>query len=134
MAAPTPSTYSRQVGKAGLLVWNAVWANTDNMPDTVLIDLSAASDSHTNKITIEKIAYKCTAGIEFTLEWDDDSSDEFIYTSILGDTNDTEIDFTFGGRDGVIMTATGGEGDLLITTTSAASADEISMVIWYRLS
>ena len=132
MAAPTPSTYSRQIGRKGLLVWNAVWANTDNMSDVVVIDLSAQADDHTNALIIERIAYKATAGIEFTLEFDA-TSDEFLYTSILGDTGDTAIDFTWGGREGLVKTAAGGTGDLVITTTSAASADEITLVIHYAV-
>ena len=132
MAAPTPSTYSRQIGRKGLLVWNAVWANTDNMSDVVVIDLSAQADDHTNALIIERIAYKATAGIEFTLEFDA-TSDEFLYTSILGDTGDTAMDFTWGGREGLVKTAAGGTGDLVITTTSAASADEISLIIHYAV-
>ena len=132
MAAPTPSTYSRQIGRKGLLVWNAVWANTDNMSDVVVIDLSAQADDHTNALIIERIAYKATAGIEFTLEFDA-TSDEFLYTSILGDTGDTAIDFTWGGREGLVKTAAGSTGDLVITTTSAASADEITLVIHYAV-
>ena len=132
MAAPTPSTYSRQIGRKGLLVWNAVWANTDNMSDVVVIDLSAQADDHTNALIIERIAYKATAGIEFTLEFDA-TSDEFLYTSILGDTGDTAIDFTWGGREGLVKTAAGSTGDLVITTTSAASADEISLILHYAV-
>ena len=132
MAAPTPSTYSRQIGRKGLLVWNAVWANTDNMSDVVVIDLSAQADDHTNALIIERIAYKATAGIEFTLEFDA-TSDEFLYTSILGDTGDTAMDFTWGGREGLVKTAAGGTGDLVITTTSAASADEITLIIHYAV-
>ena len=132
MAAPTPSTYSRQIGRKGLLVWNAVWANTDNMSDVAVIDLSAQADDHTNALIIERIAYKATAGIEFTLEFDA-TSDEFLYTSILGDTGDTAIDFTWGGREGLVKTAAGGTGDLVIPTTSAASADEITLVIHYAV-
>ena len=132
MAAPTPSTYSRQIGRKGLLVWNAVWANTDNMSDVAVIDLSAQADGHTNALIIERIAYKATAGIEFTLEFDA-TSDEFLYTSILGDTGDTAIDFTWGGREGLVKTAAGGTGDLVSTTTSAASAEEITLVIHYAV-
>lgn len=132
MAAPTPSTYSRQIGHKGLLVWNAVWTDTTNFSDEILINLSDAADGYTNGLRIEKIAYKATAGIEFTLEFDA-STDEFIYTSILGDINDTEIDFTWGGREGVVKTAAGGTGDLFITTTSAAANDEITLVIWYHV-
>ena len=58
---------------------------------------------------------------------------EFLYASILGDTGDTAIDFTWGGREGLVKTAAGSTGDLVITTTSAASADEITLVIHYAV-
>jgi len=131
MAAPTPSTYSRNVGHGGFISWNAVWTDGNQLTDTVVLDLSALE--YTSSLTIQRVAWMATAGITFTLEFDDDSSDEFILSSALAPTDQQDIDFTWNGLDGVVMTATGGTGDLLITTLSAADADEINLFVWYRV-
>jgi hypothetical protein len=114
----------------GFLSWNAVWANTDNLTTSVLVDLSA--EEYTSLITIERIKWIVTAGIEFTLLWDA-TSNEHILSSVLAPTEQQDIDFTWNGLDGIVKTAAGSTGDLVLTTTSAASADEISLYIWYRV-
>ena len=103
-------------------MWNAVWANGDNMTDVAVIDLSAASEGHTNNLAILKVEWLCTAGIEFTLEFDDDggSDDEFILTSTLGSVTWGKACFTEYGCDGAHYLGSGGTGDLVITSTSAA--------------
>jgi hypothetical protein len=130
MAAPTPSTYSRNVGHGIFVSWNAVWANTDNLTDSAIIDLSA--QAYTSGLTIQRVLWMATAGIEFTLEFDDDSSDEFILSSALAPTDQQDVDFTWNGLDGVVYTGSGGTGDLVLITTSAASADEINLFVWAR--
>ena len=131
MAAPTPTTYSRQTGKSGFLVWNAVWANSDDMSAVAVIDLSAQADSYTNSLTIERIQYRVTSGIEFTLYFDA-TSNQFLYSSVLGNADSGDVDATWGGREGWVKTAAGSTGDLVITTSSAASGDEITLIGWYR--
>ena len=133
MAAPTPTTYSRQTGKSGFLVWNAVWANSDDMSAVAVIDLSAQADSYTNSLTIERIQYRVTSGIEFTLYFDA-TSNQFLYSSVLGNADSGDVDATWGGREGWVKTAAGSTGDLVITTSSAASGDEITLIVWYRVS
>ena len=130
MAAPTPTTYIRQTGHKGIITWNALWSDTTNLTASVVIDLSAQGSNHTNSLRIERIAYVATAGIEFTLLFDA-TSNQTIYTSILGNIQSMDYDFTWGGREGIVKTSTGSTGDLVISTTSAASADEITLVIWY---
>lgn len=133
MAAPTPTTYSRQTGKSGFLVWNAVWANSEDMSAVAVIDLSAQADSYTNSLTIERIQYRVTSGIEFTLYFDA-TSNQFLYSSVLGNADSGDVDATWGGREGWVKTAAGSTGDLVITTSSAASGDEITLIVWYRVS
>ena len=130
MAAPTPTTYIRQIGHKGIITWNALWSDTTNLTVSVVIDLSAQGSNHTNSLRIERIAYVATAGIEFTLLFDA-TSNQTIYTSILGNIGSMDYDFTWGGREGIVKTSTGSTGDLVISTTSAADADEITLVIWY---
>jgi hypothetical protein len=131
MAAPTPQIYTRQTGEKGLVVWNAVWADTTNLTTSIVVNLSDQLDGKTNSLTIEQLRYRCTAGIEFTLLFDA-TSNEFLYTSILGETEWIMHDFTLGDRVGLFKSATGSTGDLVLTTTSAAAADEVSLLIYYR--
>ena len=133
MAAPTPTTYSRQTGKSGFLVWNAVWTDGSQLTDTVVIDLSAQADNYTNSLTIERIQYRITSGIEFTLEFDA-TSNQFLYSSVLGNADSGDIDATWGGREGWVKTAAGSTGDLILSSTSAADTDEITLIVWYRVS
>ena len=132
--ARVEKTNNRQIGKKGFISWNSGWDDGTDLSDHVVIDLSAAGFDHTNSLVIEKIAWTCTAGIEFTLEFDA-SSNEFIMSSALAVTNKQgEIAATWDGRGGIAKTAAGSTGDLVITTTSAASADEINLFVWYRVS
>mgnify|MGYP003627200500 CR=1 FL=1 len=133
MAAPTPATYHRNVGHTGFLTWTAVWGNADQLSEAVVIDLSSLE--YTNSLTIKQIDWTCTAGIEFTLLFDaTDSDNEPIMSSALGVTNKQgTIEPSKFGLDGIVKTLAGSTGDLLITTTSAASADEIWLAIHYRV-
>jgi len=130
MAAPTPSVYSRQVGHGLFISWNAVWTTTDDMADVAVIDLSAMLDGYTNGINLQRVLFHTTGGIEFTLEFDA-TADEFLLSSVLAGTDPVDIDFTWNG---LVKTATGGTGDLTITTTDAASGDEINLMIWARVN
>jgi hypothetical protein len=102
------------------------------MADVAVIDVSALAYSHTNGVSIQRVAWQTTAGIEFTLEFDDDTADEFLLSSILAPTDFIDVDFTWNGSAGAVYTGTGGTGDLVITTTSAAAADEINLFVWFR--
>ena len=131
MAAPTPATYHRNVGHTGFLTWTAVWENGDQLTNAVVIDLSSLE--YTNSLAIKQIDWTCTAGVEFTLKFDADSN-EHIMSSALAVTNKQgTIEPSKFGLDGIVKTAAGSTGDLLITTTSAASADEIWLAIHYRV-
>ncbi len=127
MAAPTPTSNLYKNGKAFVATWNAVWANTDNMTDVVVADLSALN--YTNRIRIFQIHVTATAGIAATLEFDDASSDVLIYRHPIGVVGNIVLDFTH--IDGLIWDGqtSSDTGDIVITTASAASADEVSVVV-----
>lgn len=127
MAAPTPTSNLYKNGKAFVATWNAVWANTDNMTDVVVTDLSSLN--YTNRIRIFQIHITATAGIAATLEFDDASSDVLIYRHPIGVVGNIVLDFTH--IDGLIWDGqtSSDTGDILITTASAASADEVSVVV-----
>lgn len=133
MAAPIPTTNTRQTGRRGTTIWHALWANTDQMTDTIVVDLSALSDDHTNSLTLERVCGWCTAGIEFALEFEA-TADELIMNVPLGATDFFDIDFTWGGREGLMAQGAGKTGDISITTLSAAAADEIYLVLYWKAS
>ena len=130
MAAPTPTTNLYKNGKAFVATWNAVWANTDQITDGVVVDLSALP--YTNRLRLYQVHVTATAGISATLEFDDASSDVLIYRHPIGVVGNIVLDFTH--IDGLIWDgqAAADTGDVVITTLSAASADEISVVVTGR--
>lgn len=123
MAAPTPTTSLNQMGKAFVASWSGVWAATGEFTDTIVVDLSALN--YTNRIRILKIHIAATAGISATLEWDD----ELIYRHPLGVVGNIVLDYEPIG--GLIREAqaSADTGDIVLTTSSAAAADEVSIVI-----
>jgi len=130
LAAPTPQKYERQSGRYGFTIWTALWTDTNNLTDSSIVDISALSSGHTSFLRVNHIRYVCTTGIDFTLEFDA-TSDEFIYRSCLGERAEwKDFDFSLVNNEGgLVKTASGGTGDLVLTTTSAASADCISLIV-----
>ena len=133
MAAPTPTTNLYKNGKAFVATWNAVWANTDNITDSIVVDVSALP--YTSRVRIYQIHITATAGISALLEFDDASSDVLIYRHPIGVVGNIVLDFSH--IDGLIWNdLVGGTdtGDIVVTSGSAASADEISVVVVGRCS
>jgi len=126
MAVPTASTTTRNSGTGFILTWHAVWATTDNFTASSIVDLS--SFAYTNKLKITHLHINATAGISVALLFDA-TSDEMIYRHPLGNLGPVDIDFTHSPDGGLVKTAAGGSGDVVLTTTSAASGDEVSIVI-----
>ena len=133
--ATVTKTNNQQVAGVGITTWHSLWDSTTDLTDSVVVDLSAQDDSKTSNLKLEKIWYQCSAGIQFTLEFDDDTTDEFIHTSILGHTDPVEIDFTDDDRmPGLSRASSGGNSDIQLTSLSAASGDEIMLIVWYVAS
>ena len=129
MAAPTPTTYSRQVGHHGYTAWTALWANSDNFTDTVIVDVSGLT-TYNNAVKIKKLSLESTTGIGVTLEFDA-STDQLIARSPVGNSSIVSLDFTENSDYGLVKTATGATGDIILSTDSAASADEVILHIWW---
>lgn len=131
MAIPTETIRTFQQGHNGMTIFTALWDATDNYADEVVVDLSAIT-TYTNSLRIDKVKWMQTVGIGLTLEFDDDSADEPILYSPPGPTEWNEVDFTEGGRPGIGYAGSGGTGDLVITTTSAASGDAVSIIVYWH--
>jgi hypothetical protein len=129
--ATVNTKYTYAIGKNAVTTYHTIWDSTTNHSAVTVIDLSADADSgNTNGIRINRVKIVSTAGIDVQLFFDATSNEQFVQ-SILGAVDDLDIDFSFGGRPGIVPTASGATGDVLVTTTSAASADEMLLVIWW---
>jgi hypothetical protein len=149
MASPTPTKRLHKNGRAFVQTYHAVWANTDDIDkdDTaakqIVVDVSALP--YTNRIRIYQIHITTTAGISALLVFDDASGDDItggagtfndalIYRHPVGVVGNIVLDFThIDGLTWNDLTASS-TGDILLTTTSAASGDEVSIVVVGRCS
>jgi len=128
MAAPTPVTNTKQSGKHGWTAWSAVWTDTTNITDSVVVDVSALATYNTS-LKIKKLTVYGSAGISVRLEFDDDSADELVAYYPLGVTSPLVLDFTNLTDGGLTRSGSGGTGDLVVTTLSAAAADEVFIFV-----
>ena len=127
MAAPTPTTNLYKNGKAFVATWNAAWTDTNNLTDSIVVNLSDLN--YTSRLRILSISVTATAGISALIEFDDASSDVIIYRHPVGVVGNIVLDFTpIGGFiwDGQTTSDT---GDVVVTSSSAANGDEISIVV-----
>jgi hypothetical protein len=133
MAAPTPTTNLYTNGRGFVATWSGVWAGTGELTDSIVVNVSDLAQG--NRARIYSISLTATAGISALLEFDDASSDVIIYRHPIGVVGNIVLDFT--RIDGLIwedMVGGTDTGDIILTTDSAASADEISIVVVGRSS
>ena len=135
MAAPTATTYTRNVGHGIITTFHAVWANTDNHTATAIIDLSAMA--YTTNLKLLQLWIEATAGISAELHFDnDDETDVSLLRHPVGSVGNLHWDFR-DSPDGGLVFNPGTEGtaatkDLELLTTSAASGDEVMIVVQAR--
>ena len=129
MAAPTPVQTLYTTGKSFVAVWTGVWTGTgDFTANSVVVDQSALP--YTKRMRIFKIIITATTGISARLHFDDASSDQEIAFQPLGNTGPLVLDFTsIGGLQREEHIDGTDEGDVVLTTLSAASADAISITV-----
>lgn len=130
MAVPTPTTYSRQVGHYGFTIWSGLWTGTGEFTATVLVDLSGLAEGYTNRVKLLKMKMQTTTGISALLEFDA-TSNQFIAKSSIGNVSNVELDFEDNSDHGLVKTGSGSTGDIVLTTLSAASADEVTVYLWW---
>jgi len=132
--ATVNTKYTKTEGRNGFTSFHTLWDSTTDHAAVTVIDLSAdGAEGHTNSITIQKVKILCSAGIDAQLLFNATSNVPLI-NSVLGSTEWLEVDYTETGISGVQDSSTGADGDILVTTTSAASADEMLVLIWWRSS
>jgi|GEM_PF-5503070 len=132
--ATVNTKYTKTEGRNGFTSFHTLWDSTTDHAAVTVIDLSAdGAEGHTNSITIQKVKILCSAGIDAQLLFNATSNVPLI-NSVLGSTEWLEVDYTETGMSGVQDSSTGADGDILVTTTSAASADEMLVLIWWRSS
>ena len=135
MAAPTPVTKSEQSGHNGYTIWLGEWAGTGDFDDgseSVVVDLSTLT-SYTSALKIVKGYIVASEGISAKLELENDSSDVPIAMHPLAATGRIDFDFSDTPGGGVLQsTGTSIDADLILTTTSAASADTIFIYVEWK--
>ena len=132
--ATVNTKYTKTEGRNGFTSFHTLWDSTTDHAAVTVIDLSAdGAEGHTNSITIQKVKILCSAGIDAQLLFNATSNVPLI-NSVLGSTAWLEVDYTETGMSGVQDSSAGADGDILVTTTSAASADEMLVLIWWRSS
>lgn len=132
MAAPTPVTNTWQVGHAGWTTLYATWASTDNFPDTIMVDLSGLT-TYTTKLFVRSVKIDASPGISVVVEIDS-TTDELVLQCPIGALHAEENFARLGGYQGLPKQTAGATGDIVLTTTSAASGDEISVTVeWYAV-
>ena len=132
MIAPTPTINQYKSGDLTVVNWHAAWTDSTALTDSIVVDLSADLPSGAVGVEILKIYAEISPGIQFKLEFDA-TTDDFICASALGATQ-MYRDFRFKGRSAVRdPKSTGTTGDVVLTSTSMASGDHISLTIICRM-
>ena len=131
MAAPTPTTYTRQVGHHGVTIWSGVWAGTGDFTAHVLVDLSGLAEGYTSGLKIKKLLIESTTGISAQIDFDC-TSNQLVALAPIGNSGVLSLDFTDLPAGGLPKTAAGRTGDIVLTTLSAASADVVYVYVeWF---
>lgn len=137
MAVPTPVANERVEGSAYFLAWTAAWAATDNAANLVIVDRSGLAGSPA-EIEIQKLIIQCTVGIDALVEFVH-ATDALVFQTLLGVTDQWVGEPPLGGM-GIRAPASlarpfgaAGDGDVVLTTTSAASGDIVSLWLWAKL-
>jgi len=134
MAAPTPVEKTFWDGHRGMTRWYAAWADGTQHADRVVVDVSALSPAPT-AVKVRSIDMVLNGDLQVDLEFDA-TTDEVI-DRFIGQTDVTYQflrDYTDGPNVGYIpdQSAAGFAGDIMLTTTSAASGDEVNLLIIYE--
>jgi len=130
MAAPTPTTYQRQVGHYGYTAWSGLWTDGTNITASVVVDVSALGEGYTTQVKILKLQMVATSAISALLEFDA-TTNQFITKSSIGNVDNIIIDFKDNTDRGLVKSAAGSTGDIVITTLAAAAAQEVTVHLWW---
>ena len=129
MAAPTPTTYSEQVGHYGYDTWQGIWTGTGDFTDEQIIDLSGLTD-YSNSVKVRKVVISASPGISAQVHFDC-TTNQVIAHCALGSTAPVEVDFEKNTGGVIAKRNAGATGDIEITTTSAGNGDQIMVHIWW---
>lgn len=130
MAAPTPTEKLTQIGHDFVLTWDGHWAGTGEFTNTAIVDVSADFSEYNDNsnVIVEELHLAATAGIEVELEFDA-TTDEPLAVSPEGVASTIDRDFKDYPNGGMTAHGSGKTGDILLTTTGAASGDRVFIQI-----
>jgi hypothetical protein len=130
MAAPTPVTYERQIGHAGFTTWEGHWTGTGDFTAGIIVDVSGLT-TYTTSLKVFDFFIVSTAGIEVEIEFDCTSNQDILLAP-EGVGGPVYYDFRGLPDGGLTKTNAGSTGDIVLTTTGAASGDRVFIMInWY---
>jgi hypothetical protein len=114
--------------------WYAAWADGTQLTDSVVVDVSALAPAVT-AVKVRSIDLALNGDLQVDLEFDA-TTDELL-DRFIGQTDVTyQIlrDYTDGPNAAYVpdQSATGFAGDVLLTTTGAASGDEVNLLIVFE--
>ena len=132
MATPTAGTNQRQVGHHGWTLWQAAWAlgTEDNFTDEIVVDLSALT-TYTSRLRVTWISIVASTGLAIDVAFKN-TANQPIVRHPIGASGPIDIDFTPFVDGNMPNTGSGGTGDIVLTTRSAADGDEAYILVeWF---
>jgi len=134
MATPTATSYTRNLNHRAYTVWTVTWGSgtADDFTDEIVVNLSDINSEYNSSLKVTYVSMLASTGVELKLEFDADT-DQPIATYPLGASSSVEMDFTPLIDAGLPKVNTGGTGDVVLTTSSAADGDSAFILIEYYL-
>jgi hypothetical protein len=139
MAAPTPTTWTQWDGSKGATYWHAgPWTDTTNITDSIIVDISTlggvGTQSAPNCIKITYLEVTVVGDVVGNIEID--ATTDALVTDFVGlaSISTTKVlDFSRAPSKGRLLAAStaGFVGDILATTTTVASGNEIEIYVEY---
>ena len=148
MPAPTPDIRTQEDEYRLHVSCVVDWTSADDLSDEVIVDASALGydDLH-----VQSLWARTSPGLSWTLEFDDDTTDELIwhhpeglsavsvngpgwqttYVDSSGDPlREVQIDFFMHELRGLSYQGSGGTGDMVLTTSGAVSGHSLSFILY----
>lgn len=135
MAAPTPLESIQWDGTRGSIRWIARWTDGNQLTDTQLIDIDGDLNPAANEIKIRVVDIIINGNVQVNIEFD--ATTDQLIDSFEGQSDVSHPflrDYTDGANGGFVgdASASGWTGDVLITTSGAASGDEINLYMTFH--
>ena len=134
MPAPTPVTKTFWDGTRGMTRWYAAWASADQLTDSVLVDVSALAPAPT---AVKVRSFDSIINGDLQVDFEFDATTDELIDRFAGQIDATEQilrDYTDGPNSGYTPAQSGAgfAGDILLSTSNAASGDELNVLVVFE--